>query len=130
MYDKGRLTILCMAFLLLAFSCTEGGSYVVKSTGSTKVIAVLDHWAGENAYSKTGCADYYRPGIEGSCHILVESKPVKRSFLAAEKIEKDESIRVWVSFTGFTEAHRAEILDTLGEALASEFGQASVSREE
>ena len=127
---KARLIVFCVAFLLLAFSCSEGGSYVVDSTESTRVVAVLDHWAAKNGFSKIACADYYRPGIEGSCHELAESEPVTRSFIAAEKIEKVDNIRVWMSFTGFTESQRAEKLDTLGAALSSEFGPDGVSREE
>lgn len=123
------MLIVSAAFLSLAFSCSEGGSYVVDTTESNRIAGVLNRWAGERGYTGTGCAKYYRPAIEGTCYLLEESEPVSRSFLAAEEIKPGDGIRVWVSFKGYTESQRTKTLDSLGADLASEFGSSSVRLE-
>lgn len=129
MCARVRMVVVSMAFLSLAFSCSEGGSYVVDTTESSRIISVLDRWASKKGFTGTGCAKYYTPAIEGTCYRLGESERVTESFLAAEEIEPSDGIRVWISFKGITESQRTETLDSLGAALSSEFGSGRVRLE-
>lgn len=124
------MLVVAAAFLLLAVSCSEGGSYVVSTTAVNKVVSVLDQWAGQHGYAGTGCARYYRDGIEGTCYRLVEPGGATTSFLAAEELEPNQSIRVWITFTGVAEAQRTATLRSLGSALLLEFGAGSVRPED
>lgn len=124
------MLVVAVAFLSLAFSCSEGGSYVVSTTELSKIVSVLDRWASEKGYTGTGCAKYYKAGLEGTCYRLGESEGVTESFLAAEEMAPGESIRVWITFRSFSESQRTETLGSLGAALSSEFGVGSVRLEE
>ena len=132
MHARVRMVVVSLAFLSLAFSCIDGGSYVVDTTESSRILGVLDHWAGESGFAGTDCAEYsnFPTAIKGTCYEFGESERVTESVLIAEELEPGHSIRVWISFKGTAESQRTKTLDSLGAALASEFGAGSVRLEE
>jgi len=132
MCGRVRIVVVSLAFLSLAFSCSEGGSYIVDTPESGSIVKLLDHWASGSGFSGTDCAkDFYlRTAIKGTCFEMVESEGVTRFVLVAEELEPGRTVRVWMSFKGVSESQRIKTLDSLGAALTSEFGPGSVRREE
>jgi hypothetical protein len=132
MCSRVRIVVVCLAFLSLAFSCSEGGSYIVDTAEPGRIVTLLDHWASGSGFSGTDCAkDFYlRTAITGTCFELAESEEVTRSVLVAEELEPGRTVRVWMSFKGIAESQRIKTLDSLGAVLTSEFGPDNVRREE
>lgn len=132
MSAKARMIVVFLGFLSLAFSCAEGGSYVVDTTESSRLVSVLDHWASDKGFTATDCAKYFNfpTAIKGTCFEDVRPGGVTESVLIAEELEPGRSVRVWISFRGTAESQRIKTLDNLGAALASEFGAGRVRLEE
>lgn len=132
MCTRARIAAVSLAFLSLAFSCTELGSYVVDTTESDRIVSVLNGWASQAGFTRAECAEYsnFTNAIKGSCYEDVEPDGVIDSVLLAEELESGQSIRVLISFHGTVENRRTKTLASLGAALAYEFGSGSVRREE
>jgi len=132
MYARVRIVVVSLAFLSLAFSCIESGSYLVDTTESSRIFSVLDHWTSKAGFTGTDCTNYpnFTTVIKGTCYEIARPEGGTESVLLAEEVEPGHSVRVSIFFNGRTESQRSKTLDSLGSTLASEFGPGSVKLEE
>ena len=117
-----------LAILTLAFGCIDMGSYIVDTDEATRIVNVLDQWAGERDFARTNCAEYsnFPAAIKGACFELGRPAGATESVLIAEELEQGHGVRIWISFRGTAESKRAQTLESLGSALAAEFGPENV----
>jgi hypothetical protein len=108
MCGKIRIVVVFLAFLSLAFSCSEGGSYIVDTPEPDRIVTLLDDWASGSGFIGTDCANdfYLRTAIKGTCFEMVESDGATRSVVVTEELETGRTVRVWMSFKGTSESLR------------------------